>query len=287
MTTYAEYQAIAKAYDEDKLATCSSLYFWVFLRLNKPLKDLHVLDAGCRTGKYALAMLEAGVGHVTLMDEHHIFLEKAMERCQAYLDSGRATATLCSLPKLPYEEGTFDCVMVNNTFHRNPLKHSKHSYFQTVVLEARKALKPGGLLLINMTFPNQYQHGYWYFHLAQNAMKFFVENQLTQDETLEMLKSSMLIDSQIVVDTTALYIPEDLYFDPNGPLNERVSGADSFWDKLTDSEKGKIEKKIRRMRKAGTMRDYIRMKDMDRTKVGQVSLVLASKRLETEAAPLW
>jgi ubiquinone/menaquinone biosynthesis C-methylase UbiE len=287
MTTYADYEAIVKAYDEDKLATCSSLYFWAFLKLNKPLKDLHILDAGCRTGKYALAMLEAGVGHVTLMDGHHSFLEKAKEKCKTYIDSGHASPKLHSIPKLPFEEGIFDCVMYNNTFHRHALTHSKYSYFQTVILEARRVLKPGGLLLLNMTFPNQYQQGYWYFHLARNVMQFFAENQLTQDETIDMLKSSMLQDPQILVETTALYLPKELYFDPEGPLNERVSRADSFWTKLSNAEKAEIGKKVLSMRKAGAMRRFMKDNDKDRTKVGQISLVLASKRMETVSTPLW
>jgi predicted RNA methylase len=67
MSNYAEYESLSNAYDNGRSAVGSEWYVASFLtKLEAPLTELHVLDAGCGTGNYARALLDAGVSKVGL-----------------------------------------------------------------------------------------------------------------------------------------------------------------------------------------------------------------------------
>ena len=77
-----------------------------------PSQDVHVLDAGCGTGNYAKALIDYGVGKVTLMDASHNMLSKARDKLKDAIEKKIVDQVIeAKLPKIPVEDGTFDMVL--------------------------------------------------------------------------------------------------------------------------------------------------------------------------------
>ena len=89
------------------------------------LQDLHVLDAGCGSGRYAKALVDLGVGNMSLLDASVEMLRLAKENLKGswQTDSVGDKGELveehvrdiieAKLPTLPFQDGTFDAVMYN------------------------------------------------------------------------------------------------------------------------------------------------------------------------------
>ena len=76
------------------------------------LQDVHVLDAGCGTGRYAESLLRIGVGRITLLDACTKMLDVAKERLHDAIKQNKIDAVVeARLPDLPFEDGTFDAVL--------------------------------------------------------------------------------------------------------------------------------------------------------------------------------
>ena len=146
MSKYARYDTLSKNYDQARSAFNTDLYLGAFLtRQAKPLGELRVLDAGCGTGNYGLAVLEAGVRHVTFLDASEGMLGMAKEKTKHISDT-RVKYIQHSLPTLPFEEESFDVVMFNNVLHH--LDPNGFSELRRAVEEAYRVLRKDGILVI-------------------------------------------------------------------------------------------------------------------------------------------
>ena len=89
-------------------------------------QDLHILDAGCGTGRYAKALVDLGVGKVSLLDASVEMLKLATENLKGVpTETDAVGEKLASeeqhvwdiieakLPALPFQDGSFDAVMYN------------------------------------------------------------------------------------------------------------------------------------------------------------------------------
>ena len=82
------------------------------------LQELHILDAGCGTGNYTKALLDAGLGHVTMFDASSGMLQKARDKVSAELSAGRVVdINEGRLPTLPYPDSKFDAVIFSLVNH--------------------------------------------------------------------------------------------------------------------------------------------------------------------------
>ena len=87
-------------------------YSFTFTPFISSSQDVHVLDAGCGTGNYAKALIDYGVGKVTLMDASHNMLSKARDKLKDAIDKKIVDQVIeAKLPKIPVEDGTFDMVL--------------------------------------------------------------------------------------------------------------------------------------------------------------------------------
>ena len=77
-------------------------------------QDLHVLDAGCGTGRYSKALVDLGVGKISLLDSSPEMLKVAAEKLKTAIDTNIVDKiTEAILPDLPFDDGNFDAVMYN------------------------------------------------------------------------------------------------------------------------------------------------------------------------------
>ena len=75
------------------------------------------MDAGCGTGQYAEAFANFGYRKITLFDASHGMLEQAktrVEKIKNVHQDLKVAYKQGTLLKLPFEDQTFDAIIVNN-----------------------------------------------------------------------------------------------------------------------------------------------------------------------------
>ena len=77
------------------------------------LKDVHILDAGCGSGSYAKALIDLGVGHVSMLDASAEMLAVAKEKLAKEIEANTVKDIIQAvLPEIPYKDGVFDAVIL-------------------------------------------------------------------------------------------------------------------------------------------------------------------------------
>lgn len=125
-----------------------------------------VMDGGCGTGHHA-QQLAAVAGQVVGIDvdAHRIALARA--RCR---DLDNVSFEVGSVTKLPYQDGSFDVVLLAQVLHHliAASLHSSKSRRQQcelALVEGRRVLRAGGLLVLVTTSRVQRRAAYWHFNL--------------------------------------------------------------------------------------------------------------------------
>ena len=68
-------------------------------------QDLHVLDAGCGTGRYSKALTELGVGKLSLLDASPAMLKVAVNKLNAAIEKNGVEKVIeAVLPNLPFQD---------------------------------------------------------------------------------------------------------------------------------------------------------------------------------------
>ena len=159
MSTIHDYEANAQRYEKIRLpAGVNHILGALHVKLGKSLREIRVLDAGCGTGNYAKELLDAGVGHVAMLDISDAMLDIARIKLKMYLDDGRAHIIKNRLPTIPYPDGSFDCVLFMAVLHHldkhdlgNPVYAADGAQcpkMQLACQEARRVLQPEGIMAI-------------------------------------------------------------------------------------------------------------------------------------------
>ena len=112
-------------------------------------KDKVVLDVGCGAGGNSTAYAEFGAKEVIGIDIEASYEEKS-KAFAASKGVGNFTFRCCDAACTPFEDGTFDVIMLNNSMEHLPEP-------EKTLRELKRILKDDGLLYIN--FP-PYYHPY-------------------------------------------------------------------------------------------------------------------------------
>ena len=73
---------------------------------------MHVLDAGCGTGNYAVSLIKHGVGKLTLLDASEEMLNKARDKIKdAVKQNVVVDIVKAVMPTLPFEDNSFDVIL--------------------------------------------------------------------------------------------------------------------------------------------------------------------------------
>ncbi|MCK5739581.1 class I SAM-dependent methyltransferase, partial [bacterium] len=135
------YQAIAKYYDQIFPLNSAQLPFTLNALAKKP-KEISVLDVGCATGNFPIALRNAGV-EITAFDLDQTMIQlarkKAPEMDFRVLDMLELTQT--------FSDNSFDIVSCygNTLVHLDSAAHI-HDFLE----QAYRLLKPGGKLLLQI-----------------------------------------------------------------------------------------------------------------------------------------
>ena len=112
MSTYENYSEKSSSYDCTRAAVAHEIWLGHLLASGRSLETLRLLDAGCGTGNYSIA-LAPYVGHVTAMDINSAMLAKTEEKLVDRQLTDRVEILKGSMLGMAFDDSEYDAVLFN------------------------------------------------------------------------------------------------------------------------------------------------------------------------------
>ncbi len=276
LSSYETYDSTSRHYDRTRVAVGGEIILGCLARLDKPLGELVVLDAGCGTGAYSAAIVDS-VGRIEALDMSRGMLEAARAKLRREVGQGRVRFHQGSIAELPFESGSFDAAMVNQVLHH--LDDDAEAGFplhRRVIGEFARVLRPGGALVINSCSGAQLGEGYWYYRLIPRAIEAFRWRFAPLDALRGILEEAGF-------DYRASFVPLDAvcqgeaYFDGRGPLDSAWRDGDSAWALAGEDELAAALARVRELDEEGALDAFVAEHDARRPLVGQITFLFATR----------
>ena len=270
MSSYESYDRTAADYDRTRGPVGLEIITGCLAQGARPLHEMTVLDAGCGTGNYALALL-AHVAGIEAVDLSAGMLEVA--RAKLRVAGTRARLHRAAIDGLPLADASVDGAVVNQVLHHLPDEPAAGwPLHRKVLAELARVLRPGGVLMINSCGHHQIEHGFWPYHLIPAARAAVLRRLMP----LEALERAL---AEVGIAPRGRFVPVDAvlqgkdYFDPQGPLRPEWRAGDSIWALAAAGELARAEERLRE----AASEAYLAAHDARRPEIGQITLLYGSK----------
>lgn len=273
MSQYENYDKTAQNYDKARSPVGVEIIRETFRRSATPLKEQCILDAGCGTGNYTLAIIE-DVAKIISLDGNEAMLKHAETKLKAsrYDNYELKQGTL---PALPLTDESVDGIMINQVIHHLDVEED-YPVLRQLCEEANRVLKTGGHLIINTCSDVQLREGYWYYQFIPTAVGKSVKRYPSVDLLMSMLSDCRFTDPRQTVPIEELFFGES-YFDLEGPHKSEWRDCDSSWALLSPAELEKALEDCSRARSAGELPDLLERSERRRKQIGQTVFISARK----------
>ena len=279
MSAYENYNATANTYDQTRSPVGIEIIVGCLSQNHVPLSNQIILDAGCGTGNYSVA-LSNWVERINAVDASRGMLTIARDKT-----TGSKGIDLCEahLSALPFGPKSFDGVMVNQVLHHLDDDCGTYAGCRQALAEFNRVLKPGGILALNTSTHEQLKRGFWPYSLIPNAREQMCRRHVPLDQLISMLH-------ELDFTHRGCFVPVDQplqgasYFDPRGPLRTEWRGGDSIWSTVFSDEFHRAMSYLRELENRGELERYVAEHDKDRVVVGQLTFVIARKHEDADAA---
>ena len=272
---YENYTKTSQNFDLTRRPIGVEILLGCFATLGRPLSELVVLDAGCGTGSYSLELLPH-IGRIEGVDVNVAMFERARRKAAAHrISPDRFLLHEARIEQLPFTEGHFDAVMVNQVLHH--LDDDGADGFprhRAALNELARVMRPDGVLVINICSTAQLDDGWWYRELFANAYQRCKQRHIPLPVLTTLFAECGFSHRGNIVSTDAV-IQGDSYWDGTGPLKKEWRDGDSVFALATEQELEQACAQIRQLEQAGTLADYVAKQDVRRREIGQVTFVHA------------
>jgi ubiquinone/menaquinone biosynthesis C-methylase UbiE len=277
-----DYNQIAENYDNARPPIGVNLFLRAFSTSTTPLSDMHVLDVGCGTGNYSLALADH-VQSVVGIDRSMGMIALAQEKLPTYSGQTSLNFTIGTMTETPFCDATFDGIMVNQALHHLGDEHSDgFPAHRKAFCEFARILKPDGVIVISTSSQEQCLHGFWFYHLILEAAQRLQKRFIPLPDLAQLLGNLgfCYVEKQVLKE---MVLQGDSYFDPRGPLHNAWRDGDSAWSLATKEEFERALSTIRKLDEQGKLEEKLEEWDAARQHIGQVTFVCASRHL----CPAW
>ena len=274
MSSYENYTKTSKNYDKTREPVGTEIVVGCMAQSPVPLDRATVLDAGCGTGSYSRALLRH-VGRIEAVDLNEGMLEVAGRKLAG--EEGRISFHSSRVDELPFEDDTFDGVMINQVLHHLPDDPSEgFPAHRRVFEEFARVLKPGGVLTVNTCSQQQLQYAYWYYALIPEAAATLRRRFAPVERLVEILQDCGFEYHGRFAPTDAT-IQSGSYLDPHGPLKKEWRDGDSTWSLVDEDELERALARVRELDEDGGLADYVEHHDSRRWDIGQITILFATR----------
>ncbi len=283
MSCYEDYTRTSASYDETRRPVGLEIILGSLSRGPVPVDRMTILDAGCGTGSYAAAML-GHVRRVEAVDINEQMVAAARRKLAAVgrLALARFAVTRCSIEELPFDNRTFDGVMVNQVLHHladGPEFKTHHR----AIREFARVLKPDGTLVVNTSSQTQLRRGFWFYNLIPGAASNLARRFAPLDRLTEILEVAGFQNATRIIPLDEL-LQERSYFDPRGPLDKAWRDGDSAWSLCTEKQLRRVHDVIRQLNRERQLEAQFDRWDAGRRETGQVTFLCATRGTEENIA---
>lgn len=273
MSKFENYTITSENYDLTRQPVGLELIFGALACGSRPLGEQTVLDAGCGTGNY-LAALHGKVARVEGVELNLGMLETAQTKMA---DCPGMRLQQGSVLELPIEDGACDGVVVNYVLHH--LEDGSDASFaatRSAVAEFHRVLAPGGTLIIQTCYHQQYRQGYWYSALIPAAIDRLVHRFIPLQLLEQGMSEAGLVPAGRLVSLDEV-LQGETYLDPLGPTRQEWRDGDSSWALVEEGEMANVIAEIKRMVADSSMDEFLAEREALRRQHGQATFVIARK----------
>ena len=272
---YEDYTVTSQDYDKYRTAVGPEVVLGALTySTGKPAKELHVLDAGCGTGNYTVA-LSKYFGKMTGLDRNEGML---LQLKQKMLIPRNVEVKCGNILAMPFPDASFDGVTCNQVIHH--LIPEDASGFENVgvfVKEAYRVVTSGGALIINTCTPEQVLDGHWSGNLIPEASKKVAKRYPTIAMMENFLKQAGFTIGPVLSNTRETVLREDAWLDKDGPFKPEWRNADSTWALATPEELESALKFWRQTVDEGKGEEYIAKFEEKRKQIGSSVFIVGYK----------
>jgi ubiquinone/menaquinone biosynthesis C-methylase UbiE len=274
---YESYSKTSKDYDRTRGPIGISILLGCFAVSGRPLPLQVVLDAGCGTGSYGTELAKR-VKRVDGVDASPEMIERGRRNAKAaQIADSKLAFFEGDIAELPFEDGRFDCVTINQVLHHiDDDPSAGYPRHAEVLHEIGRVMRPGGTLVVNLCSHDQVWYGWWYRDLFPDAFERFRERIIPLRTLVHLLEAAGFAHRGNLVPVDAVFQGE-AYFNLVGPLESSWRSGDSVFALATDSELEQGCSRIRAMKQDGTLSRFMKQQDARRQRIGQVTFVHCQK----------
>ena len=169
--TGPDYNRIAGNYNDIRPPVGVELMLRAFSASNTPISKMNILDAGCGTGSYSLALAEH-VLSVSGIDRSRGMIAIAAEKKRKSSRPEKLAFSLGTMMEMPFRDSSFDGIMANQTLHHlgDGQSDGFHAH-RKVLREFARILKPDGVIVDSTSSQEQIDSVFWFYHLIPQAAR--------------------------------------------------------------------------------------------------------------------
>ncbi len=275
LSSFEKYDETSHHYDTTRQAVGSEIILGCLAGHEKPLSELRVLDAGCGTGAYSAALVDR-VAHIDALDLSQGMLAQARAKLDAQARAGRIGFHQGSITELPFDNGAFDAVSINQVVHHLGDAGENFVRLRQVIGEFARVLRPGGILVMNHCSQEQLRDAYWYYRLTPNAYGEVRRNFAPLEALRGFLEDAGFAPRGSFVPVDAI-CQGAAYSDGRGPLDKAWRDGDSFWALVEAQELAAALDRVRALDDAGNLDAFVAEHDARRPSIGQITFVCAAR----------